>query len=61
MEDVLIEHNGANLRETILHTKSVGPQFGRLWNLYADGQVVSQPLYVSGLRIYTRQRTGTSL
>jgi hypothetical protein len=57
-QDVLMEHNdksrtGANLRETILNAKTVGPRFGRLWTLYADGQVVTQPLYVSGLRIDT--------
>jgi len=57
-QDVLMEHNdkartGANLREMILNAKSVGPKFGKLWNLYADGQVVTQPLYVSGLRIDT--------
>jgi hypothetical protein len=57
-QDVLMEHNdkartGANLREMILNAKSVGPKFGKLWNFYADGQVVTQPLYVSGLRIDT--------
>lgn len=65
-QDVLMEHNdksrtGANLRERILNAKSVGPRFGRLWNLYADGQIVSQPLYVSGLRIDTTPNQNTPL
>jgi hypothetical protein len=49
---------GAVLTETILDTTSVSSgRFGKLWTLYADGQVVAQPLYVSGLRIDT---TGNS-
>ncbi|HEV7881915.1 hypothetical protein [Bradyrhizobium sp.] len=57
-QDVLMQHNdksraGANLSETVLNAKTVGPKFGKLWNLYADGQVVAQPLYVSGLRVDT--------
>jgi hypothetical protein len=45
---------GANLSETILNTTTVSSgRFGKLWTLYADGQVVAQPLYVSGLRIDT--------
>ena len=45
---------GATLVETILNTTTVGlGKFGKLWTLYADGQVVAQPLYVSGLRIDT--------
>jgi outer membrane protein assembly factor BamB len=57
-QDVLMQHNdksrtGANLHETVLNAKTVGPKFGKLWSLYADGQVVAQPLYVSGLRVDT--------
>ena len=63
--DVLMQHNnlsrtGANLEEKNLTTTSVSPaRFGRLWNLYADGQVVAQPLYVEGLTIQTPQVNGT--
>jgi hypothetical protein len=55
--DVLTQHNdnarsGANTAETALTTKNVAPdKFGKLWTLYADGQVVAQPLYVSKLAI----------
>src|SRR6266568_5512495 len=57
--DVLTQHynnsrNGAVLDETILNTSNVGsPSFGKLWTLYADGQVVAQPLYVSSLSVDT--------
>ncbi len=57
--DVLTQHNdntraGVNAAETILTTANVSPQgFGRLWTLYADGQIVAQPLYVSGLAVDT--------
>jgi hypothetical protein len=57
--DVLTQHNdkartGANLEETVLGTADVGSgRFGKLWTLYADGQVVAQPLYVAGLAIDT--------
>jgi outer membrane protein assembly factor BamB len=57
--DVLMQHNdkartGANLEETALGTADVGSgRFGKLWTLYADGQVVAQPLYVAGLAIDT--------
>jgi hypothetical protein len=45
---------GATLTETVLNTTTVtSGRFGKLWTLYADGQVVAQPLYVSGLRIDT--------
>jgi hypothetical protein len=45
---------GAILTETTLDTTSVrSGRFGKLWTLYADGQIVAQPLYVSGLRIDT--------
>ena len=53
---------GATLDETILNTTTVGSgNFGKLWTLYADGQVVAQPLYVSGLRIDTTGNTNTPL
>jgi outer membrane protein assembly factor BamB len=57
--DVLTQHynnarTGAVLDETILNTANVGSaSFGKLWTLYADGQVVAQPLYVSSLSIDT--------
>ena len=57
--DVLTYHYdnarlGATLTETVLNTATVSSgRFGKLWTLYADGQVVAQPLYVSGLRIDT--------
>jgi hypothetical protein len=57
--DVLTQHNnkgrtGANLLETKLNTSTVNSQrFGKLWTLYADGQITAQPLYVSGLHIDT--------
>ena len=45
---------GATLDETILNTTTVGSaDFGKLWTLYTDGQVVAQPLYVSNLAIDT--------
>ncbi|HYP08873.1 MAG TPA: hypothetical protein VER03_21760 [Bryobacteraceae bacterium] len=45
---------GASLDETLLTTSNVNSaRFGKKWNLYADGQVVAQPLYVSGLAIDT--------
>ena len=57
--DVLTQRNdnarsGVNSRETVLTTANVSPtSFGRLWNLYADGQIVAQPLYVSQLAVDT--------
>ena len=53
--NVLTQHNdnartGANLNETILNTSNVGPgRFGRLFSRAVDGQIYSQPLYVSTL------------
>jgi outer membrane protein assembly factor BamB len=45
---------GAVLNETTLTTTSVSSgRFGKLWTLYADGQIVAQPLYVSRLKIDT--------
>jgi hypothetical protein len=57
--DVLTQHNdnartGVNSAETVLTVNNVKPEtFGRLWTLYTDGQVVAQPLYVSGLAVDT--------
>jgi hypothetical protein len=62
--DVLTQRNnnartGLNDKETILKRATVTPaQFGKLWTLYADGQVVAQPLYVSRLAIDTTGRPG---
>ena len=45
---------GATLDETQLNTTTVASgRFGKLWTLYADGQVSAQPLYVSALTIDT--------
>jgi hypothetical protein len=54
--NVPTQHNdnhrsGANLQETALTVASVKQHFGKLWTLYADGQIVAQPLYVSGLNV----------
>jgi len=57
--NVLTQHynnarTGATLDEKILTTRNVGPStFGKLWTLFADGQVVAQPLYVSALAVDT--------
>jgi len=57
--DVLTQHynnarTGATLQEIRLDTTSVASgRFGKLWTLYADGQVSAQPLYVHGLPIDT--------
>jgi hypothetical protein len=65
--DVLTHHYdnarlGATLTETVLNTSNVSSgQFGRLWTLYADGQVVAQPLYVSSLNIDTTGNTNAPL
>jgi hypothetical protein len=53
---VLTQHNdnrrsGANLQETTLTPATVKQKFGKLWTLFADGQIVAQPLYVSGLTV----------
>jgi hypothetical protein len=54
--NVLTHHNdnrrtGANLQETTLTVANVKQKFGKLWQLFADGQIVAQPLYVSGLKV----------
>jgi hypothetical protein len=65
--DVLTQHNnnartGATLDETALTTTTVSSSnFGKLWTLFADGQVVAQPLYVSGLAIDTTANSATPL
>jgi hypothetical protein len=57
--DVLTSRNtlnrtGVNAEERILTPARVNAQsFGKLWTLYADGQIVAQPLHVSGLAIDT--------
>ncbi len=57
--DILTQHNnvartGATLDEIRLTTSNVkSANFGKLWSLYADGQVVAQPLYLSSLHINT--------
>jgi outer membrane protein assembly factor BamB len=57
--DVLTQHynnnrTGAVLDESILSTQNVGSaRFQKLWTLYADGQVVAQPLFISNLSIDT--------
>ena len=51
---------GAVLDETILTTANVNPTtFGKRWTLYADGQIVAQPLYVSNLAIDTAGNPNT--
>src|SRR3954467_13317855 len=58
-QDVLTHHNnnartGASLNETTLTAEGVASgRFRKLWGLYTDGQVVAQPLYVSGLNVDT--------
>ena len=45
---------GATLDEITLNTSNVqSSRFGKLWTLYADGQVVAEPLYVRNLQIDT--------
>ena len=56
--NVLTQHNdaartGANNQEqalTVAAVKKAG-KFGKLWTLFADGQIVAQPLYVSNLSV----------
>jgi len=54
--NVLTHHNdnrrsGANLQETQLTVANVKQKFGKLWTLFVDGQIVAQPLYLSGLKV----------
>lgn len=49
-----LERTGVNAQETVLTPAKVNARnFGKLWSLYADGQVVAQPLYVSRLKVET--------
>ena len=51
---------GVNAQERKLTPVNVNAgNFGKLWALYADGQVVAQPLYVSGLRGDTHANPNT--
>ncbi len=65
--DVLTQHynnarTGATLDESTLNTTTVSSgNFRKLWTLYADGQVVAQPLYVSDLSIDTAPNQGVPL
>ena len=44
----------------MLSPKTVTPEkFGKLWRLYADGQVVAQPLYVAKMAVDAPPVTGT--
>src|SRR5215510_7339469 len=58
--NVLTQHNnnnrtGANLNETTLNTSNVRPgRFGKLFSRAVDGQIYTQPLYVSQLAIPER-------
>src|SRR6266496_4404281 len=65
--DALTQHynnarTGAILDETILNTTTVrSGTFGKLWTLFADGQISAQPLYVSALPIDTTGNANTPL
>jgi outer membrane protein assembly factor BamB len=65
--EILTQHynnarTGATLDESILNTTTVAPgKFAKLWTLYADGQVVAQPLYISNLMIDTSANQGAPL
>ncbi len=53
--DVLTQHNdnqrsGRNTQEVILNHQTVRTRFGKLWTLYSDAKVMTQPLYVSNLK-----------
>ncbi len=53
--DVLTQHNdalrsGLSLNEKLLTADSVRQKFAKLWTLYADAQIMAQPLYVSNLK-----------
>jgi hypothetical protein len=59
--DALTQHynnarTGATLDETMLNTTTVSAgSFGKLWTLFADGQISAQPLYVPALNRHDRQ------
>lgn len=47
-----IGRTGQNLNETILNTSNVNPtQFGKLFSQPVDGQIYTQPLYLSGITV----------
>ena len=53
---------GVNAEESTLTPANVNARdFGKLWTLYADGQVVAQPLHVADLGVDTRARTDAPL
>jgi hypothetical protein len=63
--DVLTSHNtpgrtGVNAAETALTPARVSAAtFGKVWTLYADEQIVAQPLYVSNLAVETSANPAT--
>jgi hypothetical protein len=63
--DVLTSRNtagriGVNAAEKVLTPAGVNAQtFGKLWTLYADGQMVAQPLYLSSLAVETSNNPNT--
>jgi hypothetical protein len=63
--DVLTSRNtpgrtGVNAAETTLTPARVNATtFGKLWTLYADGQIVAQPLYVARLFVETSANPAT--
>jgi outer membrane protein assembly factor BamB len=63
--DVLTQHNnnqrtGTELGETILSPKALrAGTFGKLWTLFADGQIVAQPLYIAKLAVDTTSNPDT--
>lgn len=53
--DVLTQHNdnqrsGLNTHEVVLNRQAVRTTFGKLWTLYSDAKIMTQPLYVSNLK-----------
>ena len=65
--DALTQHynnarTGSVLDEKTLNTTTVASgRFGKLWTLFADGQITAQPLYVSGLAVDTTGNPNTPL
>lgn len=43
------QRSGANLGEAELNQSNVKTRFGKLWTLYSDAKIMTQPLYVSHL------------
>jgi hypothetical protein len=55
-----LDRTGVNPEEQALAPARVNAQsFGKLWTLYADAQVVAQPLYISGLKVDTSANPAT--